>query len=41
MALGLVRVEVRVNGPGSGREAAVRALVKPDSLNPTADELEQ
>ena len=26
MALGLVRVEVRVNGPGSGREAAVRAL---------------
>ena len=26
MALGLVRIEVRVNGPGSGREAAVRAL---------------
>ena len=23
---GLVKVEVRVNGPGSGREAAVRAL---------------
>ena len=26
MTLGLVRIEVRVNGPGSGREAAVRAL---------------
>ena len=26
ISLGLKRVEVRVNGPGSGREAAVRAL---------------
>ena len=26
---------------GGDVEAAVRALVKPDSLNPTADELEQ
>ena len=26
---------------GGDIEAAVRALVKPDSLNPTADELEQ
>ena len=28
-------------GVGGDVEAAVRALVKPDSLNPTADELEQ
>ena len=26
MGYGLVRVEVRVKGPGAGREAAVRAL---------------
>ena len=28
-------------GVGGDVAAAVRALVKPDSLNPTADELEQ
>ena len=28
-------------GVGGDVEAAVRALVKPDSLNPTADELDQ
>ena len=26
LSMGLVRVEVRVKGPGSGREAAIRAL---------------
>ena len=26
MSLGLIKVEVRVKGPGSGREAAIRAL---------------
>ena len=26
MSMGLVTVEVRVKGPGSGREAAIRAL---------------
>ena len=33
--------EAQLQGGGGDVEAAVRALVKPGSLNPTADELDQ